>query len=41
MDFVEKLDQIADQADDQLEHIENEESTKHALVIPFVKALRS
>ena len=39
MDFVEKLDQIADQADDQLEHIENEESTKHALVIPFVKAL--
>ena len=39
MDFVEKLDQIADQADDQLAHIENEESTKHALVMPFVKAL--
>ncbi len=39
MDFAEKLSQVADRAKDQLDHIENEESTKHALVIPFIKAL--
>ena len=39
MDFVERLEQVANRADDQLERIESEEATKHALVIPFIKAL--
>jgi hypothetical protein len=39
MDFVEKVEQVAERAEDQLDHIRNEESTKHALVIPFIKAL--
>lgn len=39
MDFVEKIDQVADRAEDQLDRIRNEESTKQALVIPFIKAL--
>lgn len=39
MDFVETIDQVADRAEDQLDRIRNEESTKQALVIPFIKAL--
>lgn len=39
MDFIEKIDQVANRAKDQLDHIQNEESTKQALVIPFIKAL--
>lgn len=39
MDFIEKVDQVAERAEDQLGHIRNEESTKQALVIPFIKAL--
>jgi hypothetical protein len=39
MDFAEKIDNVADRAGDQLERIRNEESTKQALVIPFIKAL--
>jgi hypothetical protein len=39
MDFIEKLDDVADRAEDQLDRIETEEATKQALVIPFIKAL--
>jgi len=39
MDFVEKVDSVADRAEDQLDNIRNEQSTKQALVIPFIKAL--
>jgi hypothetical protein len=39
MDLTEEIDQVANRAEDQVEHIQNEESTKHALVIPFIKAL--
>ncbi len=39
MDLKEEIDQVANRAEDQVEHIANEESTKHALVIPFIKAL--
>lgn len=39
MDFVERIEQVANRAEDQLEHVESEEATKHALVIPFIKAL--
>ncbi len=39
MDFAEKIDNVADRAEDQLDRIRNEESTKQALVIPFIKAL--
>ena len=39
MDLTEEIDQVASRADDQVEHIQNEESTKHALIIPFIKAL--
>jgi len=39
MDFAEKIDQVATRAEDQLNRIHNEESTKQALVIPFIKAL--
>lgn len=39
MDFIEKVDNVADRAEDQLDRIETEEATKQALVIPFIKAL--
>jgi len=39
MDFAEKIENVADRAEDQLDHIRNEQSTKQALVIPFIKAL--
>jgi hypothetical protein len=39
MDFIEKLEGVADRAEDQLDRIETEEATKQALVIPFIKAL--
>jgi len=39
MDLKEEVDQVANRAEDQVGHITNEESTKHALVIPFIKAL--
>jgi len=39
MDLTEEVDQVASRAEDQVEHIESEEATKHALIIPFIKAL--
>jgi hypothetical protein len=39
MDLTEEIDQVASRAEDQVEHIESEEATKHALIIPFIKAL--
>jgi len=39
MDLTEEINQVANRAEDQVEHIQNEESTKHALIIPFIKAL--
>ncbi len=39
MDFIEKLEDVADRAEDQLDRIETEEATKQALIIPFIKAL--
>jgi hypothetical protein len=39
MDFAERVDHVADRAEDQLENIQNEQSTQQALVIPFIKAL--
>lgn len=39
MDFIEKVEDVADRAQDQLDRIDTEEATKQALVIPFIKAL--
>jgi len=39
MDLTERLDQIAERAEEQFDAITDEESTKHVLVIPFMKAL--
>ncbi|MCS4087315.1 hypothetical protein GGQ10_002141 [Salinibacter ruber] len=39
MDLTEEIDQVASRAEDQVERIESEEATKHALIIPFIKAL--
>jgi hypothetical protein len=39
MDFIERIESVADRAEDQLDRIENEQSTKQALIIPFIKAL--
>lgn len=40
MDLTEEIGQVASRAEDQVEHIRNEESTKHALLIPFISAVR-
>lgn len=39
MDLVQEIDQVADKAESQINKIQNEESTKQVLVIPFIKAL--
>jgi len=39
MDFTERVANDADRAEDQLENIQNEQSTQKALVMPFIKAL--
>lgn len=39
MDFIEKIEEVAEQAENQLEYIETEEATKNGLVMPFIRAL--
>lgn len=39
MDLIEKLRELAARIPQQLEHIETEEATKNALVMPFISAL--
>lgn len=39
MDFVEKLEDVASKAQERIDHIDNEESTKTGLVMPFIGAL--
>lgn len=39
MSFVQQINEVADRAEQQVDKISNEESTKHALIIPFIKAL--
>lgn len=39
MDFIEKIEDVATQAEDRLDHIETEEATKNGLVMPFIQAL--
>lgn len=39
MDFIEEIESLATRAKSQLDHLETEEGTKNALVMPFIKAL--
>lgn len=39
MDLIDRIQQIASQASKQLDHIETEEATKNALIMPFINAL--
>jgi predicted type IV restriction endonuclease len=39
MDFIEEINSLSNRAKNQLDHLETEESTKNALVMPFIKAL--
>ena len=39
MDFIEKIQEIAQRIPKQLEHIQTEEATKSAFVMPFIQAL--
>lgn len=39
MSFIQQINEVAERAERQVDKISNEESTKHALVIPFIKAL--
>ena len=39
MDLIDKLREIASQIPRQREHIQTEEATKNALVMPFIQAL--
>lgn len=39
MDFIEEINSLAARAKNQVDHLETEESTKNALVMPFIKAL--
>ena len=39
MDFIDKIREIAVRIPKQLEHIQTEEATKSALVMPFIAAL--
>ena len=39
MDFSDRLRELANRIPAQLEHIQTEEATKNALVMPFVQAL--
>ena len=39
MDFIDKIQQLAARIPQQVEHLQTEEATKHALVMPFINAL--
>lgn len=39
MDFIEKIQEISQRIPKQIEHIQTEEATKSAFVMPFVQAL--
>lgn len=39
MDFIEEIASLASRAKSQMDHLETEEGTKNALVMPFIKAL--
>ena len=39
MDFIDKIHQLAARIPQQVEHLQTEEATKHALVMPFINAL--
>jgi hypothetical protein len=39
MDFIDELRVLASRIPKQLEHLQTEEGAKHALVMPFIKAL--
>lgn len=39
MDFIEKIEDVATEAEDRLEHINTEEATKNGLVMPLIQAL--
>lgn len=39
MDFIEEINSLSARAKSQIDHLETEESTKNALVMPFIKAL--
>ncbi|HDN68616.1 MAG TPA: restriction endonuclease, partial [Methanomicrobia archaeon] len=39
MDFIDQIKALSDQISKELEHLETEEATKHALVLPFINAL--
>lgn len=39
MDFIEDISSLASRAQSQIDHLETEESTKNALVMPFIQAL--
>lgn len=39
MDFVEEIDQLASRAEEKEEHLNTEEATKNALVMPLIRAL--
>lgn len=39
MDFIEKIEDVANDAEDRIDHIQTEEATKNGLVMPFIRAL--
>ncbi|HII07162.1 MAG TPA: restriction endonuclease, partial [Methanotrichaceae archaeon] len=39
MDFIDKIHELAARIPNQIEHIQTEEATKNALVLPFIAAL--
>lgn len=39
MSFVEKITNLSDKIHSLIEHLETEEATKNALVMPFISAL--
>lgn len=39
MDFIDKINELAARIPNQIEHIQTEEATKNALVLPFIAAL--
>ena len=39
MDFIDQIKELSDKISKRLEQVETEEGTKHALIMPFIRAL--
>ena len=39
MDFIDQIKELSVQISEQLEYVQNEEATKTALIIPFIRTL--